>query len=92
MIFSQCSDISQLTTNPKPNILDTSATKNVIELDKLSLKDQNNKDHVNLGDIISEKAKLKQLIIQAHKAEEEQKQINEQFMQDNMPEHDKEEL
>ena len=92
MIFSKCSNISQLAKTPKPNILGTSTTKNVIELDKLSLKDQNNKDHVNLGDIISEKAKLKQLIIQAHKAEEEQKQINEQFMQDNIPEHEKEEL
>ena len=83
---------SQQVLNSKSDISDTSVTKNVIELDKLSLKDQNNKDHVNLGNIISEKAKLRQLIIEAHQAEEEQKQINEQFMQDNMPEHDKEEL
>ena len=83
---------SQQVLNSKSNISDISVTKNAIEHDKLSLKNQSKKDHAKLGDIISEKARFKQLIIQAHKIQEEQKQTNEQPRHDNMPKFDKEEV
>ena len=81
---------SQQVLNSKSDISDTSVTKNAIEHDKLSLKNQSKKDHAKLGDIISEKARLKQLIIQAHKIQEEQ--ANEHFKHDIIPKFDKEEV